>query len=744
MAARAQSRNLFGWLTKKRETYRRHVGKERTTLRKQHLDDLRYARDKKRLEAEVARADKAGEKAQTAIEQAKEKKRAGSISEAQFAAMKARMDAEIRKQEEHKRAALAKLGNPAWGFGVYSGPGSAQLAHFKTRAAAETYARSHGVKAYQVKRAFAKNPAVSGPQYRMAQAVLSGTARETRMSRKVAQEIVDRTPAKLRSEFSSKGNPYQVRFIKPQQVSELVNLYHLARVPLSGTGKDTRYDRMVWASGAFHKEHPEVSSTGAYKDLDGLLARNPKANPGELFDKIRSGSRVAIVNRFGQVHSGRAVMRGPAGWVLNMGGRYGTPDIATPQNVVRVTAGRKNPGNASDPFEGRGPLKDGYRVGFTVGKRDASERTDTRAGQLDHVVGILREYWHVPAGQLAKYREGYNQGYRKGYTGSKRNAQVETHYELRDAAERAAKQARESGKRASIRKSKSGHGYIVVERTNPAKQRSAGRGAASKKNAAGKNSLEYNLGYSLGQRDRETASRKRTNDELKANFLSKFDPRRAKQAIFFRAYFDGYKGAKNPNGEYEAAAELSEKFHGAPANEVEQITQYRKVDTHRTKLGDLVSLVIDTPTGKVARLTFDLKDPEKIVRLSARPEKDKKTGDLISKQLYFDGGDQEVNLKALGMDSPAWVRDHMELGRLHRFPKSAEDGNLTYRTRKQFHNMRMTDYYHKTGQKEDGPAPRWDPVKGPAAMPILTYDYRNKRLGLAGGTYYIDAPGIIN
>jgi hypothetical protein len=46
------------------------------------------------------------------------------------------------------------------------------------------------------------NPAVSAEQYRLAQAVLSGTARDARMPVSVAREIVDRTPAKLRSEYS--------------------------------------------------------------------------------------------------------------------------------------------------------------------------------------------------------------------------------------------------------------------------------------------------------------------------------------------------------------------------------------------------------------------------------------------------------------------------------------------------------------------------------------------------------------
>lgn len=48
------------------------------------------------------------------------------------------------------------------------------------------------------------NPS-SARQYRLAQAVLSGTARKTRMSRKAAQEIVDATPAHLRSAYMRKN-----------------------------------------------------------------------------------------------------------------------------------------------------------------------------------------------------------------------------------------------------------------------------------------------------------------------------------------------------------------------------------------------------------------------------------------------------------------------------------------------------------------------------------------------------------
>jgi hypothetical protein len=64
---------------------------------------------------------------------------------------------------------------------------------------------------------------------------------------------------------------YQVRFINQADREELLALYRLARVPLSGQRCGT-YERMQWAAKEFSKKHPEISSTAAYKDLDGLLA----------------------------------------------------------------------------------------------------------------------------------------------------------------------------------------------------------------------------------------------------------------------------------------------------------------------------------------------------------------------------------------------------------------------------------------------------------------------------------------
>jgi hypothetical protein len=69
----------------------------------------------------------------------------------------------------------------------------------------------------------------------------------------------------------------------------------------------------------------------------------------QVFNSIAAGSRVRILvpNGIGlagltyRVRTGRAVLKGPHGWVLNMGGRYGTPAVATVENIVSVIRERK-------------------------------------------------------------------------------------------------------------------------------------------------------------------------------------------------------------------------------------------------------------------------------------------------------------------------------------------------------------------------------------------------------------------
>lgn len=63
---------------------------------------------------------------------------------------------------------------------------------------------------------------------------------------------------------------------------------------------------------------------------------------GDRVEMLVPGGR----DRFGQIEwakrQGRAVMRGPAGWVLNGGGPHGTPLVCEESRFVRIV--RKAPG----------------------------------------------------------------------------------------------------------------------------------------------------------------------------------------------------------------------------------------------------------------------------------------------------------------------------------------------------------------------------------------------------------------
>ena len=69
-----------------------------------------------------------------------------------------------------------------------------------------------------------------------------------------------------------------------------------------------------------------------------------RSSVSESFDKIEHGDHVTIRVPAGKgmkgqewkEAKGKAVMKGPAGWVLNMGGKHGTPGIASQDNFVKL------------------------------------------------------------------------------------------------------------------------------------------------------------------------------------------------------------------------------------------------------------------------------------------------------------------------------------------------------------------------------------------------------------------------
>ena len=62
-----------------------------------------------------------------------------------------------------------------------------------------------------------------------------------------------------------------------------------------------------------------------------------------LFASIRPGDRVSILSPHGTRQTGRCVMKFSSHAVLNLGGRFGTPGIATDLNVCDVSPARARP-----------------------------------------------------------------------------------------------------------------------------------------------------------------------------------------------------------------------------------------------------------------------------------------------------------------------------------------------------------------------------------------------------------------
>ena len=163
----------------------------------------------------------------------------------------------------------------------------------------------------------------------------------------------------------------------------------------------------------------------------------------------------------------------------------------------------------------------------------------------------------------------------------------------------------------------------------------------------------------------------------------------------------------NPS-ETAAAGELSEQFHGRPPRTITDTTETRRERFALAQLGTLQELTVLRDNGQAARIEFSTKKP----KLAVSPD---------GRQLYIEGGDQEIDLAELGITA-AERRDHVELGALWK---------IVYRTAKGFHDFEVTDYSHEFG--ENG-----------GRLPTLVYETLNNALYLTGGTYIVKPEGIVN
>lgn len=164
---------------------------------------------------------------------------------------------------------------------------------------------------------------------------------------------------------------------------------------------------------------------------------------------------------------------------------------------------------------------------------------------------------------------------------------------------------------------------------------------------------------------------------------------------------------RNSAGELSAAARLSEKFHGRPAKRATEFTASHRQRTVQAELGKLIELSVKTPKGDRATLGFEGCE----VFVTAAPD---------GGQIYFEQGDQAIDLKRLGL-SDQLPKDRVLVGTAL---------SIVYEARKGFDDFELIDYRHKFG--EDG-----------GQAPQLYFDTLNARLELAGGTYQVKADGVI-
>jgi hypothetical protein len=159
---------------------------------------------------------------------------------------------------------------------------------------------------------------------------------------------------------------------------------------------------------------------------------------------------------------------------------------------------------------------------------------------------------------------------------------------------------------------------------------------------------------------------------------------------------------RNPE---DAAADLSEAWHGRPASvSTDHIDQVRYHGV-LTDLGRLKEITVMVTERKGQKILFD-----KDTRLASSEN---------GKQLYVVGGDQSIDLAALGIDGEEAEKDCVFVGEVH---------SLVYVTAKQHlgrADKEVGPYEHHMGEDN-------------GTMPVLIYDTLNEQVGFAGGSYFID------
>lgn len=125
----------------------------------------------------------------------------------------------------------------------------------------------------------------------------------------------------------------------------------------------------------------EGTTEGSRQPGHRVSGKAPKSMPDRsAFDAIKPGSRVSMRTPQGQVVKGKAVMynRQHDSWVLNMGGRHGTPGVVSRDNFVGLGGGGGKMNRLSDRprtegGSGSGPQKGGEERSYKTWRTAADQ-----------------------------------------------------------------------------------------------------------------------------------------------------------------------------------------------------------------------------------------------------------------------------------------------------------------------------------------------------------------------------------
>ncbi len=116
----------------------------------------------------------------------------------------------------------------------------------------------------------------------------------------------------------------------------------------------------------------------------------------QIIDQIRMGDRVTFIDDWGTTRTGKAVMYGPGGWVLNMGGAHGTPKVVAEEDitkVVRPQGSKSTLGTARlSGVRNTGQFLPNWVWAGEKGKKNPDEMTTTGGGRQEQT-----RYFKSPA-----------------------------------------------------------------------------------------------------------------------------------------------------------------------------------------------------------------------------------------------------------------------------------------------------------------------------------------------------------